>query len=97
MPAYPFLFEKRKIGGLPTPEALKLSGELAPEAGYEIVPKREALALAAYLQSLQADVPLFEAPLPLPAKKPGSDAATNQPPAGTSATNKPSGAAAPTK
>lgn len=91
MPPYAFLFEKRKAKGAPSPNALKLSGEFAPEAGFEVVPKRDASALAAYLQSLRADVSLFEAPLPLPpAKKAG--AATNQPPSGATGTNPAPGA-----
>lgn len=63
MPPYRFLFEKRKIDRHPSPDALQLTGEAAPEAGYEIVPTAEAKALAAYLVSLRADVPLFEAPM----------------------------------
>jgi hypothetical protein len=91
MPPYRFLFEKRKISGSPSPEALKLSGESAPEPGFEVVPKPDALALVAYLQSLRADLPLFEAPLPLPGKKPGGAGTTNQPPDGTPTTNPASG------
>lgn len=64
MPPYPFLFVKRKINGVPSTEALTLTGKFAPEAGYEIVPTREAKALVAYLQSLRADYNLTEAPLP---------------------------------
>lgn len=60
MPPYRFLFEKRKIGRVPSPDALKLD---AIEAGYEVVPTDDAKALAAYLLSLRADVPLFEAPM----------------------------------
>jgi cbb3-type cytochrome oxidase cytochrome c subunit len=63
MPLYPFLFEKRKIGSSPDPDALVLSGPVAPPAGYEIVPKPEARALVAYLLNLRADVSLFSAPL----------------------------------
>jgi cytochrome c oxidase cbb3-type subunit II len=63
MPNYPFLFEKRKIGSVPDPDALLLSGPAAPPAGYEIIPKTEARALVAYLLSLRADVSLFSAPL----------------------------------
>lgn len=63
MPPYRFLFEKRKIDRHASPDALQLTGEAAPEAGYEIVPTAEAKALAAYLASLRADVPLFEAPM----------------------------------
>lgn len=74
MPAYRFLFERKKIGKQPSPDALKLTGEFAPVDGYEIVPKPEARALAAYLISLHSDTPLYEAPLTPPAA-----AATNAP------------------
>jgi cbb3-type cytochrome oxidase cytochrome c subunit len=63
MPPYRFLFEKRRIGQEPSPDALFLPPEVAPEPGYEILPKRAAKALAAYLTSLRADAPLFVAPL----------------------------------
>lgn len=67
MPAYRFLFEKRKIGRTPSPDALVLPQEFAPkEPGYEIIPKPEARALAAYLASLRAEAPLFEAPVTVP-------------------------------
>src|SRR5688572_8305878 len=60
MPPYRFLFEKRKIKPTgPSPEALPIKIE-----GYEIVPTHRATALVAYLQSLNATIPLFEAPLP---------------------------------
>lgn len=62
MPSYQFLFEKRKIGRVPSPDALQLSGDFAPPAGYEIVPKPAAIQLAAYLLSLKSDAPLYEAP-----------------------------------
>jgi hypothetical protein len=67
MAPYRFLFETRKIGRAPCPDALKLSGEYAPPAGYEIVPKTEAVALATYLVSLRADAPLFSVPMSQPA------------------------------
>jgi cbb3-type cytochrome oxidase cytochrome c subunit len=71
MPPYRFLFTQRKIGKTPTPDALQLPAELAPPAGYEIVPTDEARALVAYLLSLRADAPLFEAPVtPPPAPEP---------------------------
>ncbi|MEM6820930.1 MAG: cbb3-type cytochrome c oxidase subunit II [Verrucomicrobiota bacterium] len=53
MPPYDFLFRKQKIVGVSSPNALKLSGEYSPPEGYEVVPKREALALVQYLLSLQ--------------------------------------------
>ncbi|HUD82987.1 MAG TPA: cbb3-type cytochrome c oxidase subunit II [Candidatus Saccharimonadales bacterium] len=68
MPPFKFLFEVRKIGATPSPDALDLPKEFAPADGYEVVPKPEAKELAAYLLSLHADVPLYEAPFtPLPA------------------------------
>jgi cytochrome c oxidase cbb3-type subunit 2 len=63
MPPYRYLFEKRRIERAPSPNALDLPPELAPESGYEIIPKPEARALVAYLLSLHADTPLFNAPL----------------------------------
>lgn len=79
MPPYRFLFEKRKIEARPSPDALPLPNDFAPkDAGYEIVPKPEAKALVAYLLSLRADVPLFEAPMTGPAAAP-STTATNVP------------------
>lgn len=77
MPAYRFLFEKRKAGRTPSPNALKLEGAFAPEAGYEIIPTEKAIALAAYLQSLRSDAPLFEAPYTAPTPPPAP--ATNAP------------------
>jgi cbb3-type cytochrome oxidase cytochrome c subunit len=66
MPPYRFLFEKRKVGDRPSPDALALPAESAPEAGYEIVPKPAAKALTAYLINRRADAPLFDAPVTLP-------------------------------
>jgi len=76
MPAYRYLFETRRIGKQPSPEALKLSGKFAPKDGYEVVPTAEALQLAAYLQSLRVDTALFEAPL---AQFPSVPSGTNAP------------------
>lgn len=53
MPEYRFLFETRKIAGQPSQDALVLTGDDAPPAGYEIVPTSQARALVAYLLSLQ--------------------------------------------
>jgi len=68
MPKYPFLFEQRRLKGAGSPEALKLAGEFAAPAGYEIVPTREAEELVAYLLSLKAEYRLFEAPFPIEKK-----------------------------
>jgi len=76
MPPYRFLFEKRRIRFQPSPEALMLPPELAPPAGYEIVPKPAAKALAAYLVNLRADAPLYTAPLTVPAA-PAASTPTN--------------------
>lgn len=74
MPAYRFLFEKRKAGKVASADALQLTGEFAPPAGFEIVPTDEARALVAYLLSLRAEAPLFESPVTPP---PAPVAATN--------------------
>ena len=63
MPPYRFLFEKRKIGREPSPNALRFSSEFAPERDCEIVPTDQAKALAAYLLSLRADTVIFETPM----------------------------------
>ena len=63
MPPYRFLFEKRKIGREPSPDALKLAVKFAPEPGCEIVPTDEGRQLVAYLLSLRADTVIFETPM----------------------------------
>jgi len=84
MPPYPFLFEKRKIQGIPSPDALQLPASFALPPGYEIVPRPEANELAAYVASLHQDGYLFEAPPPFqPAGK------TNAPVPTMAATNSP--------
>lgn len=90
MPAYPFLFESRRVGRVPSPEALHLPSEYAPPSGFEIVPTMGAKALVAYLASLKADVPLFSAPRSVAAVA-NSSSGTNAPAPGGSAnvTNSP--------
>jgi cytochrome c oxidase cbb3-type subunit II len=61
MPPFPFLFEKHRIGDKPSPDALAFPKEFAPEPGYEIVPRHEAVVLVQYLLSLKASAPLPEA------------------------------------
>jgi cytochrome c oxidase cbb3-type subunit 2 len=68
MPQYKFLFTTRKIVFAPTSDALKLPEKFAAPAGYEVVPTDDARALVAYLQSLRATAPLFEAPMAAAAK-----------------------------
>jgi cytochrome c oxidase cbb3-type subunit 2 len=67
MPPFRFLFQVEKIGDAPSPDALNLPAEFAPPAGCEVVPTTDAKNLAAYLLSLRADVPLYEAPFTPPA------------------------------
>jgi cytochrome c oxidase cbb3-type subunit 2 len=67
MPSFKFLFEVRKAGSAPSPDALKLPlaqmpNKFLPPPGYEVVPTEDAKNLAAYLLSLKASVPLYEAP-----------------------------------
>lgn len=61
MPSYKFLFLKRKIAGEVDADALKLTGDLAPPPGYEIVPSAQAKQLVAYLTNLDHNHPLPEA------------------------------------
>ncbi len=77
MPPYRFLFEQRRIGAKPSPDALQLRGSFAPPAGFEIVPTDSARALAAYLVSLRQDTPLFEGPFSAPVAS--APATTNSP------------------
>jgi cbb3-type cytochrome oxidase cytochrome c subunit len=81
MPPYRFLFETRRIERVASPDALALPADVAPPSGYEIVPKPEAKALAAYLISLRADAPLFVAPL----SEVSAPTATNAPALSTNA------------
>jgi cytochrome c oxidase cbb3-type subunit 2 len=75
MPAFRYLFTVKKIGAIPSPDALKLPltqqpNEFTPPPGYEIVPTAEAKQLAAYLVSLKNNAPLYEAPFtPITAAK----------------------------
>jgi cbb3-type cytochrome oxidase cytochrome c subunit len=84
MPPYRFLFERRKIDRVPSPQALRLSPATAASVGegVEIVPTDDAVALVAYLLSLRSDVHLLERPL-------AGDGApnTNAPTASTNATS----------
>lgn len=61
MPAYRFLYEKRRITGERSSEALHLTGSDAPPDGWEIVPSYDARCLVAYLMALNQSHPLKEA------------------------------------
>lgn len=72
MPAYSFLYEKRRISGERSVDALSLTGDDAPPAGWEVVPTYDAKCLVAYLMSLDQSHPLKEVkssapPAPAPA------------------------------
>jgi cytochrome c oxidase cbb3-type subunit II len=58
MPAYRFLYEKRRITGERSADALQLSGADAPAAGWQIVPTYDARCLVAYLMALNQSHPL---------------------------------------
>jgi len=60
MPAYRFLYEKRRIGGQRAADALQVGeGEGVPE-GWEVVPTYDARCLVAYLMSLDQSHALQE-------------------------------------
>jgi cbb3-type cytochrome oxidase cytochrome c subunit len=67
MPAYRFLYEKRRIEGEPSADALKLTGRDAPPEGWEIVSTYDAKCLVAYLMSLDQSHPLKEVKSAAPA------------------------------
>jgi len=52
MPTYRFLYEKRRIAGERSADALQLSSADAPPAGWEVVPTYDAKCLVAYLMAL---------------------------------------------
>jgi len=60
MPSFKFLYEKRRITGQPSPDAVKLGGPAAAPDGWEIVPTYDAEALVAYLMSLDRSHALKE-------------------------------------
>jgi cbb3-type cytochrome oxidase cytochrome c subunit len=60
MPAYKFLYEKRRVGGEQSADAINLRGEGSPGEGWEIVPTYDAKCLVAYLMSLNQSHPLNE-------------------------------------
>ena len=60
MPAFRFLYDKRRIEGEPSADALKLTGSDAPPVGWEVVPSYEASCLVAFLMSFDQSHPLKE-------------------------------------
>ena len=61
MPAYQFLYEKRRInGGERSADAVQLTGPDAPPSGWEVVPTYDAKCLVAYLMAQDQSHPLKE-------------------------------------
>jgi len=80
MPPYSFLFERHKIQGIPSADALRIPAPYGPLDGYEIIPRPEAIELANYIASLRQDGYLFEAPPPAQLMpKTNAPAPTNSP------------------
>jgi cytochrome c oxidase cbb3-type subunit II len=63
MPAFRFLYQKRRINGEGSPDSLNFAGNAndRPAKGWEIVPTYDAECLVAYLMSLDQSHPLKEA------------------------------------
>lgn len=84
MPAYRFLYEKRRIGGERAADALNLGETDAVPEGWEVIPSYDAKCLVAYLMSLDQSHALDElkataaasssAPAPTPATPAASPA-----------------------
>jgi len=78
MPAYRFLYEKRRIGGERAADALQLGPADGVHEGWEVVPSYDARCLVAYLMSLDQSHALQElkgaGAAPAPAKAGGSPA-----------------------
>src|SRR5213595_1962119 len=90
MPAYRFLYEKRRIAGERSAEALQLSGSDTPPEGWEVVPTFDAKCVVAYLMALNQSHPLKEvrsvggAPATGGAPSPAAQGASPAPAAGGS-------------
>jgi cytochrome c oxidase cbb3-type subunit 2 len=77
MPAYRFLYEKRRITGALSSDAINFAGDSteAPNEGWEIVPSYDAKCLVAYLMSRDQNHALKEAKSPIAlAPAPGKEA-----------------------
>ena len=68
MPSFRYLFTVQKKGATPAPDALNLPAAFAAPAGSEVVPPPAAKELVAYLLSLRANAPLYDAPFTPPAQ-----------------------------
>jgi len=103
MPSYRFLFEEHHVGSGAqlSDRALKLTGALAPKAGWEIVPTQRAEALVGFLVNLKTTYDYPEAvpfvpPKPEGAEAPKAAAAPAAPPPGGAPAPAAPGAAAST-
>jgi cbb3-type cytochrome oxidase cytochrome c subunit len=67
MPAYRFLYVKRRISGAASPDSLNFAGDAdeRPPTGWEIVPSYDAKCLVAYIMSRDQSHPLKEAKSPV--------------------------------
>lgn len=76
MPAFRFLYEKRRISGIVSPDAINFVGDNDenPQTGWEIVPSYDAKCLVAYLMSRDQAHELKEAKSPVIAAAPGKEA-----------------------
>ena len=84
MPAFRFLYDKRRVTGERSSDALQLTGADAPPAGWEVVPTYDAKCLVAYLMAQDQSHALKEvksAPGGAPAPAAGSPAASPAAPA----------------
>jgi cytochrome c oxidase cbb3-type subunit 2 len=102
MPAYQFLYEKRRITGERSADALQLTGADAPSAGWEVVPTYDAKCLVAYLMSQDQSHSLKEvksaggaAPAAGSAPSPAASAAAQPGAAAASPAGSPAAAASP--
>jgi cytochrome c oxidase cbb3-type subunit 2 len=81
MPAYHFLYEKRRISGERAADALKLGEGDGVQEGWEVVPTYEARCLVAYLMSLDQSHALNELKATAAAAPASSPAAASTSPA----------------
>ena len=67
MPAYRFLYKKRRLSGAGSYDSINFAGDVveAPGEGWEIVPTYDAKCLVAYLMSRDQSHPLKEAKAPV--------------------------------
>ncbi len=88
MPSYKYLFEKRELTGQPASDALRFNGDLVIDSeGRQVIPRRSARDLVAYLMSLRLDNPIFEAPGQEPENTASGDSEGAESPEGETGAN----------